>query len=105
MAHIATRFIQFDDQDYDEGDAIDFGDDVKARDQLLALGAIIDDDDDENGGDVAQGGEPPAKPLTKMNKAELLAIVTAEQIDGIADNATNAVIVAAIEAKRAGTAS
>lgn len=43
---------------------------------------------------------PRPKPLAKQNKAELLATAKAEGV-AIADDATNAVIVAAIEATRA----
>jgi hypothetical protein len=53
-------------------------------------------------GDGAAGGSKPADPpaLTGKNKAELLAIATAEKVS-VKDGATNAEIVEAIEAARA----
>lgn len=45
--------------------------------------------------------EVTQKPLSKMNKAELLAIVDEEEVD-VEDSATNAQLVAAIEASREG---
>lgn len=45
-------------------------------------------------------GAPAEKPLAKMNKTELLAIASDEKVE-VADDATNAQLVAAIENARA----
>lgn len=48
----------------------------------------------------ADDGKQVEKPLAKMNKAELLVVAKAEEVD-VADDASNKTIVEAIEAKRA----
>lgn len=68
----------------DEADGVD----------LVAIGAVEPAGDDER-----PDPEPAPKPLARMTKAELAAVVAAERVEVAAD-ATNAQIVAAIEAKR-----
>jgi hypothetical protein len=63
------------------------------------LSQLDHDDDGEPGGSLPD--EPPA--LSGKNKAELTAIAQAEGVE-LAEGATNAQIVEAIEAKRAETA-
>lgn len=72
-------------------------DDEDDDDQPAFRDSLDHDGDGHKGGSTAD--EPPA--LTGKNKAQLLEIAAAEGVT-VADGATNAQIIEAIEAKRAG---
>lgn len=70
-----------------------------ARDDLLALGAIDDDPDFAEVEQLKAAAPSEPRPLPRQTNAELLATAAAEGVD-VPGDATNAVLIAAIEAKR-----
>lgn len=91
MAFRTTRDVHIDGKGYPPDKPISFTADQSAlRDELLALGAI-----EGSGADAGAG-----KPLAKMTKDELRDQAAAEDVE-LPDGATNAMMIAAIEAKRA----
>ena len=100
--HASSGFVQLERGATWEGE-IDKGELESARSTRFfvidgkAPDALDHDADGEKGGSVPN--EPPS--LTGKNKAELLEIAEAEGVE-IEDGATNAQIVDAIEAQRAG---